>query len=206
MGRVSLVVSSHRRPSDLGAQGRWEAPSCPVAIGCALLFCLQPLPSARRGLKHCARTRTLSHARTRCGQTVCDAAGAQSPPRPWRTLLSQCVTIDYVFRVLWNARCYCQLSCTLLCQEADRAGKAGRRESPLLLNRITAEHGAMAEKRMSRWYFGGLASCGAACCTHPLDLLKVRGLKCARNPPLLRRGVQARTPGYSCLQQGLFTS
>lgn len=36
---------------------------------------------------------------------------------------------------------------------------------------------AMAEKRMSRWYFGGLASCGAACCTHPLDLLKVRGLE-----------------------------
>ncbi|MBN3314260.1 DIC protein, partial [Atractosteus spatula] len=30
----------------------------------------------------------------------------------------------------------------------------------------------MAEKRVSRWYFGGLASCGAACCTHPLDLLK----------------------------------
>ena len=26
---------------------------------------------------------------------------------------------------------------------------------------------------MSRWYFGGLASCGAACCTHPLDLIKV---------------------------------
>lgn len=34
--------------------------------------------------------------------------------------------------------------------------------------------GRMAEKRVSRWYFGGLASCGAACCTHPLDLLKVR--------------------------------
>uniref|UniRef100_A0A671N327 Solute carrier family 25 member 10 n=1 Tax=Sinocyclocheilus anshuiensis TaxID=1608454 RepID=A0A671N327_9TELE len=31
----------------------------------------------------------------------------------------------------------------------------------------------MAEKRMSRWYFGGIASCGAACCTHPLDLVKV---------------------------------
>ncbi|XP_068607291.1 mitochondrial dicarboxylate carrier [Brachionichthys hirsutus] len=31
----------------------------------------------------------------------------------------------------------------------------------------------MSEKRVSRWYFGGLASCGAACCTHPLDLLKV---------------------------------
>ncbi|XP_034044954.1 mitochondrial dicarboxylate carrier [Thalassophryne amazonica] len=31
----------------------------------------------------------------------------------------------------------------------------------------------MTEKRMSRWYFGGLASTGAACCTHPLDLIKV---------------------------------
>lgn len=27
--------------------------------------------------------------------------------------------------------------------------------------------------KISRWYFGGLASAGAACCTHPLDLLKV---------------------------------
>ncbi|PNF25557.1 Mitochondrial dicarboxylate carrier [Cryptotermes secundus] len=31
----------------------------------------------------------------------------------------------------------------------------------------------MREKKLSRWYFGGLASAGAACCTHPLDLLKV---------------------------------
>lgn len=31
----------------------------------------------------------------------------------------------------------------------------------------------MTEKRISRWYFGGIASCGAACCTHPLDLIKV---------------------------------
>jgi len=30
-----------------------------------------------------------------------------------------------------------------------------------------------SEKRISRWYFGGLASAGAACCTHPLDLIKV---------------------------------
>lgn len=30
-----------------------------------------------------------------------------------------------------------------------------------------------SEKRVARWYFGGLASAGAACCTHPLDLLKV---------------------------------
>ncbi|XP_015595417.1 mitochondrial dicarboxylate carrier [Cephus cinctus] len=28
-------------------------------------------------------------------------------------------------------------------------------------------------KKLSRWYFGGLASAGAACITHPLDLLKV---------------------------------
>ncbi|GJQ77385.1 hypothetical protein Trydic_g20789 [Trypoxylus dichotomus] len=28
-------------------------------------------------------------------------------------------------------------------------------------------------KRLSRWYFGGLASAGAACFTHPLDLIKV---------------------------------
>ena len=28
-------------------------------------------------------------------------------------------------------------------------------------------------KRLARWYFGGLGSAGAACCTHPLDLLKV---------------------------------
>jgi hypothetical protein len=28
-------------------------------------------------------------------------------------------------------------------------------------------------KRIGKWYFGGLASAGAACCTHPLDLLKV---------------------------------
>ncbi|XP_055908829.1 mitochondrial dicarboxylate carrier [Eupeodes corollae] len=27
--------------------------------------------------------------------------------------------------------------------------------------------------RMGRWYFGGVASAGAACCTHPLDLIKV---------------------------------
>lgn len=30
------------------------------------------------------------------------------------------------------------------------------------------------EVRISRWYFGGVASAGAACVTHPLDLLKVQ--------------------------------
>ncbi|OZC12582.1 hypothetical protein X798_00213 [Onchocerca flexuosa] len=29
------------------------------------------------------------------------------------------------------------------------------------------------EQRVSRWYFGGTASAGAAMCTHPLDLLKM---------------------------------
>lgn len=28
-------------------------------------------------------------------------------------------------------------------------------------------------KRIGRWYFGGMASAMAACCTHPLDLMKV---------------------------------
>ncbi|XP_054707607.1 mitochondrial dicarboxylate carrier-like [Uloborus diversus] len=28
-------------------------------------------------------------------------------------------------------------------------------------------------KRLAKWYFGGIASAGAASCTHPLDLLKV---------------------------------
>lgn len=28
-------------------------------------------------------------------------------------------------------------------------------------------------KKLSRWYFGGVSSAAAACVTHPLDLLKV---------------------------------
>lgn len=31
----------------------------------------------------------------------------------------------------------------------------------------------LQQNRLSRWYFGGVASSGAACFTHPLDLLKV---------------------------------
>lgn len=31
----------------------------------------------------------------------------------------------------------------------------------------------LRHNKISRWYFGGLASGGAACFTHPLDLLKV---------------------------------
>lgn len=29
------------------------------------------------------------------------------------------------------------------------------------------------QNKVSRWYFGGVASSGAACFTHPMDLLKV---------------------------------
>lgn len=32
-------------------------------------------------------------------------------------------------------------------------------------------------KRIGHWYFGGVASAMAACCTHPLDLLKVRQIQ-----------------------------
>lgn len=32
----------------------------------------------------------------------------------------------------------------------------------------------MENRKISRWYFGGVASAGAACITHPLDLLKVQ--------------------------------
>ncbi|CAH1390669.1 unnamed protein product [Nezara viridula] len=32
----------------------------------------------------------------------------------------------------------------------------------------------MGEKRLPKWYFGGMASAGAACFTHPLDLIKVQ--------------------------------
>lgn len=31
----------------------------------------------------------------------------------------------------------------------------------------------LKQSKQSRWYFGGMASGGAACFTHPLDLLKV---------------------------------
>ena len=33
-------------------------------------------------------------------------------------------------------------------------------------------------KMVGKWYFGGMASSCAACCTHPLDLLKVRRNHC----------------------------
>jgi len=38
---------------------------------------------------------------------------------------------------------------------------------------MTSEQSKPKTKIVARWYFGGLGSAGAACCTHPLDLLKV---------------------------------
>uniref|UniRef100_H2QE30 Solute carrier family 25 member 10 n=2 Tax=Pan TaxID=9596 RepID=H2QE30_PANTR len=65
-----------------------------------------------------------------------------------------------------------------------------------------------AEARVSRWYFGGLASCGAACCTHPLDLLKVH-LQTQQEVKLRMTGMAlrvVRTDGILALYNGLSAS
>ncbi|OPJ79546.1 hypothetical protein AV530_008833 [Patagioenas fasciata monilis] len=66
----------------------------------------------------------------------------------------------------------------------------------------------MAERRVSRWYFGGLASCGAACCTHPLDLLKVH-LQTQQEAKMRMMGMAMhviRTDGFLALYNGLSAS
>uniref|UniRef100_A0A0B8RY98 Mitochondrial dicarboxylate carrier n=1 Tax=Philothamnus irregularis TaxID=1899461 RepID=A0A0B8RY98_9SAUR len=66
----------------------------------------------------------------------------------------------------------------------------------------------MAEKRVSRWYFGGLASCGAACCTHPLDLLKVH-LQTQQEVKMRMTGMALRVirnDGFLALYNGLSAS
>ncbi|ETE70362.1 Mitochondrial dicarboxylate carrier, partial [Ophiophagus hannah] len=68
--------------------------------------------------------------------------------------------------------------------------------------------GRMAEKRVSRWYFGGLASCGAACCTHPLDLLKVH-LQTQQEVKMRMTGMALRVirnDGFLALYNGLSAS
>lgn len=46
------------------------------------------------------------------------------------------------------------------------------------MNKIEESKSAIVEKkpvvRQERWYFGGLSGVLAACCTHPLDTLKVQ--------------------------------
>uniref|UniRef100_A0A8C9WAY6 Mitochondrial dicarboxylate carrier n=1 Tax=Scleropages formosus TaxID=113540 RepID=A0A8C9WAY6_SCLFO len=66
----------------------------------------------------------------------------------------------------------------------------------------------MTEKRISRWYFGGLASCGAACCTHPLDLLKVH-LQTQQEVKMRMTGMAlhvVRNDGFLALYNGLSAS
>lgn len=66
----------------------------------------------------------------------------------------------------------------------------------------------MAEKRVSRWYFGGLASCGAACCTHPLDLIKVH-LQTQQEVKMRMTGMAVRvvrSDGFLALYNGLSAS
>ncbi|XP_055971768.1 mitochondrial dicarboxylate carrier [Sorex fumeus] len=65
-----------------------------------------------------------------------------------------------------------------------------------------------SEVRVSRWYFGGLASCGAACCTHPLDLLKVH-LQTQQEASLRMTGMAVRVvrnDGFLALYSGLSAS
>ncbi|KAI4533794.1 mitochondrial dicarboxylate carrier [Ovis canadensis] len=64
------------------------------------------------------------------------------------------------------------------------------------------------EVRVSRWYFGGLASCGAACCTHPLDLLKVH-LQTQQEVKMRMTGMAlqvVRSDGVLALYNGLSAS
>ncbi|KAI0223693.1 Mitochondrial dicarboxylate carrier [Lamellibrachia satsuma] len=63
-------------------------------------------------------------------------------------------------------------------------------------------------KKVGRWYFGGLASAGAACCTHPLDLLKVHlQTQQSGKVGLLRMGITVvKTDGILGLYNGLSAS
>lgn len=63
-------------------------------------------------------------------------------------------------------------------------------------------------KRVGKWYFGGAASCCAACCTHPLDLLKVH-LQTQQHGKvgLVSMGIKVvRTNGILGLYNGLSAS
>lgn len=50
---------------------------------------------------------------------------------------------------------------------------------------------------LSRWYFGGLGSAGAACCTHPLDLIKVHFQTTATNLSATSITAQGRPTMFS---------
>jgi len=63
-------------------------------------------------------------------------------------------------------------------------------------------------KNISRWYFGGIASMQAACCTHPLDLLKVHLQTAgAEKTSLLKTTVNiVKNQGVLALYSGLSAS
>ncbi|XP_056310149.1 mitochondrial dicarboxylate carrier [Danio aesculapii] len=66
----------------------------------------------------------------------------------------------------------------------------------------------MTETRVSRWYFGGIASCAAACCTHPLDLIKVH-LQTQQEVKMRMTGMAVqvvRSDGVFALYNGLSAS
>ncbi|KAF4115743.1 mitochondrial dicarboxylate carrier [Onychostoma macrolepis] len=66
----------------------------------------------------------------------------------------------------------------------------------------------MTETRISRWYFGGVASCAAACCTHPLDLIKVH-LQTQQEVKMRMTGMAmqvVRSDGVLALYNGLSAS
>ncbi|KAM9392372.1 LOW QUALITY PROTEIN: mitochondrial dicarboxylate carrier [Pholidichthys leucotaenia] len=66
----------------------------------------------------------------------------------------------------------------------------------------------MRENRISRWYFGGISSCAAACLTHPLDLIKVH-LQTQQEVRARMIGMTinvVRREGYLALYSGLSAS
>lgn len=64
------------------------------------------------------------------------------------------------------------------------------------------------EVKVSRWYFGGLASAGAACITHPLDLLKVQmQTQKGKNISMIQlTGIVLKNQGISGLYNGISAS
>ncbi|XP_035775704.1 mitochondrial dicarboxylate carrier-like isoform X1 [Anopheles albimanus] len=98
----------------------------------------------------------------------------------------------------------------------ERSGRVFPEESTCssserVLSRSLSSCAIMADdnkKRLSYWYFGGLASAGAACCTHPLDLLKVtlQTQQEGKISLLQLTGKVVRTQGVLALYNGLSAS
>ncbi|XP_045448858.1 mitochondrial dicarboxylate carrier [Melitaea cinxia] len=68
--------------------------------------------------------------------------------------------------------------------------------------------GKPKEVRVSQWYFGGLASAGAACITHPLDLLKVQmQTQKGKNISIFQlTGITIKNQGVTGLYNGISAS